>query len=43
MQLEYSGRKQMKSFYDFIYKDATVFLFRKKQKFETILNRANIQ
>lgn len=38
VQLEYSGRGQMKKFYDFIYKDATVFLERKNKKFKEILN-----
>lgn len=40
VQLEYSGRKQMKRFYDFLYKDYTVFLNRKKSKFESIINCA---
>ena len=35
--MEYSGRKNIKSFYDFLYKDATVFLPRKKKKFEEII------
>lgn len=42
IQLEYSGRKQMKRFYEFIYKDATIYMNRKKQKFESIIC-ANIQ
>lgn len=37
VQLEYSGRGQMKKFYSYIYKDATVFIKRKKKKFEEIL------
>lgn len=41
-QMEYSGRLQMKKFYDYIYKDSTVFLERKKDKFLSILDRANI-
>jgi len=41
-QMEYSGRLQMKKFYDYIYKDSTVFLKRKKDKFLSILDRANI-
>jgi len=41
-QLEYSGRLQMKKFYDYLYNNATLYLERKKRKFETII-RANIQ
>ena len=37
VQLEYSGRKQMKKFYDFIYEDSKSYFFRKKEKFETII------
>lgn len=33
-QLEYSGRGQLKKFYDFLYKDSEVFLRRKKDKFD---------
>lgn len=36
--LEYSGRKNMKRFYDYIYKNATVFGERKNNKFKKILN-----
>lgn len=43
LQLEYSGRKQMETFYNWLYKDSNIFLTRKKIKFEKILNRANIQ
>ena len=35
--MEYSGRLQMKKFYEYIYKDATVFMKRKKDKFESII------
>lgn len=38
VQLEYSGRLQMKKFYDFLYSDSNVYLKRKKKKFEEILN-----
>lgn len=41
--LEYSGRKQIRKFYNFIYKDATVFMKRKKEKFEEIINCALIK
>lgn len=34
--MEYSGRKQLKKFYDYIYKDATIYGERKKLKFEEI-------
>lgn len=34
--LEYSGRKNLKTFYDYIYKDASIYLERKKKKFEAI-------
>lgn len=34
--MEYSGRKQLKKFYDFIYKDATIYGNTKKVKFEEI-------
>lgn len=34
--MEYSGRKQLKRFYDFIYKDATIYGDTKKLKFEEI-------
>lgn len=34
--MEYSGRKQLKKFYDFIYKDATIYGNTKKLKFEEI-------
>lgn len=36
-QLEYSGRLQMGKFYDYIYEDSTIYLTRKKEKFEQIL------
>lgn len=39
--LEYSGRQQMKIFYNFLYQNATIFLIRKKKKFELINLRAN--
>lgn len=39
--MEYSGRQNIKKFYDFIYKDATVFLPRKKKKFEEIICALN--
>lgn len=35
--MEYSGRKNIKKLYDFMYKDATIFLSRKKRIFEEIL------
>lgn len=34
--MEYSGRSQLKKFYDFIYKDSTIHMDRKKLKFEEI-------
>ena len=34
--MEYSGRKQIKILYDYMYKDATIFGNRKKEKFEII-------
>ena len=34
--MEYSGRKQLKKFYDFIYKDSTIHGDTKKSKFEEI-------
>lgn len=34
--LEYSGRGNIKKFYDLIYKDATIFCRQKKEKFEEI-------
>ena len=34
--MEYSGRKQMKTFYDYLYKDATIYMDWKKAKFEEI-------
>ena len=37
IQLEHSGRKQLEKFYNFLYLNATVFLERKKKKFEEIL------
>jgi hypothetical protein len=37
--LSYSGRKQIKKIYDFLYKDATIYLNRKKIKFENIINK----
>lgn len=36
--IEYSGRGNMKVFYDYIYKDSSVYMKRKKDKFESILN-----
>lgn len=38
VQLEYSGRLQMKKFYDFLYNKSNVYFNRKKEKFENILN-----
>lgn len=35
--LEYSGRLQMKKFYNFIYNDSFVYMNRKKKKFENII------
>lgn len=34
--MEYSGRGQLKKFYDYIYKDSTIFIEYKKSKFESI-------
>ena len=34
--MEYSGRGQMKTFYDYLYKDATIYSEIKKLKFENI-------
>ena len=34
--MEYSGRKNIKKLYDFMYNNATIFGNRKKQKFEEI-------
>ncbi len=34
-QLEYSGRLQLKKFYDYIYNDSNFYFFRKKLKFES--------
>ena len=31
------GSNQMKNIYDYLYKDATIFLGRKKNKFEEVL------
>lgn len=35
--MEYSGRKNIKALYDLLYKDATVYIPRKKEKFEEII------
>lgn len=35
--MEYSGRKNIKALYDLLYKDATIYLPRKKKKFEEII------
>ena len=35
--MEYSGRKQIQSFFDYIYKDATVYEKSKRKKFENII------
>lgn len=40
--LEQSGRNNIKKLYNFMYKDATIYLNRKKEKFESINKRANI-
>lgn len=40
--MEYSGKNNIRKFYEYIYKDSTIFLFRKKIIFEQILKRANI-
>lgn len=37
-RLRYSGKKQLKKFYNFIYKDANMWLDRKQEKFLIILN-----
>jgi hypothetical protein len=40
--MEYSGRKQIKIFYDYIYSDETdLYIDRKKEKFEKVINCAN--
>lgn len=39
--MEYSGRNNIKKFYDFLYKDATFYLSRKKEKFEEIIRAFN--
>ncbi|MGN0966721.1 MAG: LAGLIDADG family homing endonuclease [Candidatus Coprovivens sp.] len=45
--MEYSGRKQLKRFYDFIYSEATIYMDRKKLKFEEIfcasLEKSNVE
>lgn len=42
--MEYSGRKQMKKLYDFMYKDCKdLYMERKKLKFESIIDCANIE
>lgn len=38
VQLEYSGRKQLKKFYDFLYDNSNYFIKRKKSKFESCFN-----
>ncbi len=35
--LSYSGNKIMKKIYNFLYKDATIYLDRKKEKFQTVV------
>lgn len=40
--MEYSGKNNIKKFYEYIYKDSTIFLLRKKIIFDQILQRANI-
>lgn len=37
--MEYCGRKNIKRFYDYIYRDATIYGERKKKKFEEILKQ----
>lgn len=39
--MEYSGRRNVLKFYQFLYKDATVYLPRKKEKFEEIICALN--
>ena len=39
--MEYSGRKQLKKFYDYIYKDCTICVESKKLKFEEIFLCSN--
>lgn len=41
--MEYSGRKQMEKFYNYLYKDANFYFTRKKEKFENTINCADIQ
>ena len=38
---EYSGRKNLKKFYDYIYKDAILYCKQKKDKFEEIFSALN--
>lgn len=40
--VEYSGRGNIKKFYNYIYDDATIYLTRKKIKFEEILNKNEV-
>lgn len=42
VQLEYSGRGSLRKFHDYIYQNSTVFLKRKKEKFDDILSCANM-
>ena len=35
--MEYSGKKQLEKFYNFLYKDSTIYGNRKKEKFENII------
>lgn len=35
--LPWSGRNNLRKFYNYIYKDATIYMERKKEKFEKIL------
>ena len=39
--MEYSGRSQMKKFYNYIYKDASIYSEIKKLKFENIFCALN--
>ncbi len=39
--MEYSGRRNIKKFYDYIYKDSTIYLDRKFNKFKEILSITN--
>lgn len=39
----WSAQNDVKNFYDFLYKDATIYLYRKKEKFQEFFNLKNIK